>query len=135
MTMKVHGRCHCGAIAYEAEIDPARAVVCHCVDCQILSGAAFRASVPASAEALRFLQGAPRHYVKTAESGNRRAQGFCGDCGTALYSADAESPRVFNLRIGALAERDALPPQRQIWCSAALDWTRDLLDLPGLEKQ
>jgi hypothetical protein len=24
--MKVHGRCHCGSIAYEAEIDPARVV-------------------------------------------------------------------------------------------------------------
>ena len=133
--MKVHGTCHCGGIAYEAEVDPARAVVCHCLDCQVLSGAPFRASVPANAEALHFLRGTPSRYVKTAESGNRRAQGFCGACGTALYSADAESPKVFNLRIGALAERDALPPQREIWCGSALGWTRDLLKLPGIKKQ
>ena len=32
------------------------------------------------------LRGAPRHYVKTAESGNRRAQAFCPDCGSRLYA-------------------------------------------------
>ena len=36
--MKVDGACHCGELAYEAEIDPERIGVCHCVDCQILSG-------------------------------------------------------------------------------------------------
>ncbi len=133
--MKVHGTCHCSAIAYEAVVDPARAVVCHCVDCQVLSGAPFRASAPAKAEDFKLLRGVPTVYVKTAESGNPRAQGFCGACGSALYSADAPDAKVYNLRIGAMAERDALPPRRAIWCGSALDWTRDLLDLPDIQKQ
>lgn len=133
--MKVHGTCHCGAIAYEAEVDPARVTVCHCQDCQSFSGAAFRASVPAKAEDLKILRGAPKTYVKTAESGNRRAQGFCGNCGSSIYSADAEVATVYVLRLGVMAERNQLPPQRQIWCEAALDWSRDLLDLPKIEKQ
>lgn len=133
--MRVHGACHCGAIAYEAQIDPARVTVCHCADCQSFSGAPFRASVPARAEDLKIVRGAPKVYVKTAESGNRRAQGFCGDCGSPVYSADAEGAQVYMLRLGIVAERDQLPPQRQIWCEAALGWTRDLLDLPKTEKQ
>ena len=133
--MKVHGACHCGTIAYEAEVDPDRVTVCHCRDCQVLSGAAFRASVPAAAEDFRLLKGAPKPYVKIAESGNRRVQVFCGDCGTPLYSADAQGAKTFTLRIGPLLERDALSPRRQIWCEAALGWTRDLLPLPRIEKQ
>lgn len=133
--MKIHGACHCGAIAYEAQVDPARVTVCHCADCQSFSGAPFRASVPARAEDLTILRGAPQVYVKTAESGNRRAQGFCGVCGSALYSADAEGAKVYMLRLGVIAERDQLPPQRQIWCEAALPWSRDLLELPRIEKQ
>jgi hypothetical protein len=133
--MKVHGTCQCDAIAYEAEIDPERVTVCHCVDCQKFSGAPFRLSAPARAEDLKVLRGAPKVYVKTAESGNRRAQGFCGDCGSAIYSADAEGAKVYMLRVGAMAERNALPPRRQIWCEAALDWARDLLDLPKIGKQ
>ena len=133
--MKVHGTCHCGAIAYEAEADPARVTVCHCHDCQILSGAAFRASVPAAVENFRLLKGTPRTYVKTAESGNRRIQAFCGDCGTPFYSTDEQGAKTYNLRVGPLTERDALPPQRQIWCESALDWSRDLLPLPRTQKQ
>ena len=133
--MRVHGACHCGAIVWEGEADPARVTVCHCIDCQRLSGAALRASVPVKAEDFVLLRGDPVRYVKTAESGNRRAQVFCGACGSPLYSADAEGAKIFNLRIGTLAERAELPPRRQIWCEAALPWTADLLDLPGSPKQ
>lgn len=133
--MKVHGACHCGAIAYEARVDPARVAVCHCRDCQVLSGAAFRASVRVAVEDFNLLRGAPELYVKTAESGNRRIQAFCGRCGTPLYSADAEGATTYTMRIGPLTERDMLPPQRQIWCKSALAWTRDLLPLPKIEKQ
>ena len=133
--MKVHGACHCGAVAYEAEVDPARVTVCHCRDCQGFSGAPFRVSVPAPAEGFKMLRGLPKIYVKTAENGNRRAQAFCGDCGSSIYSADAQGAKVYMLRLGAVAERTQLPPQRQIWCEAALEWSRDLLDLPKIEKQ
>ena len=40
--MKVHGTCHCGQITFEAEVDPDRASICHCTDCQILSGSPYR---------------------------------------------------------------------------------------------
>ena len=133
--MKVHGTCHCGAIAWEGEVDPAKVTVCHCGDCQRFSGAAFRASVPSKAEDFAILRGEPVRYVKTAEYGNRRAQAFCGRCGTPVYATDAENPKIFNLRIGPLAERAELPPQRQIWCEAALPWTANLLDVPGTPKQ
>jgi hypothetical protein len=133
--MKVHGTCQCDAIAYEAEIDPERVTVCHCIDCQKFSGAPFRLSVPARAEELKILRGFPKVYVKTAESGNRRAQGFCGECGSAIYSADADGAKIYMLRVGAMAERNELAPRRQIWCESALDWARDLLDAPKIEKQ
>ena len=63
--MKIDGRCHCGAITYEAEIDPSKVIVCHCADCQTLSGSAFRVSVPAEGDSFRFLSGRPTVYVKT----------------------------------------------------------------------
>ena len=44
--MKVDGRCHCGYIRYEAEIDPDTVAICNCTDGQILSGSAFRTVVP-----------------------------------------------------------------------------------------
>ncbi len=103
--MKVHGSCHCGEIVYEAEIDPAQVSICHCSDCQILTGTAYRVSVPAKAGDFHLLNGVPKIYVKTADSGRRRAQAFCANCGTPIYASDTHEPAVFNLRTGAMAER------------------------------
>ncbi len=129
--MRVDGACHCGAIRYVAEVDPAAASICHCTDCQTFSGAPFRGSVPAKAEDLRFTQGAPKIYVKTSDSGRRRAQGFCADCGTPIYASDSVSPKTFNLRLGAIAQRAEIPPKRQIWMHSALEWALEVKNLPS----
>ena len=75
--MKIDGGCHCGYITYVAEIDPDTVGICHCTDCQTLSGSAFRTSVRAAKDAFSLRSGQPKIYVKTAESGNKRAQAFC----------------------------------------------------------
>ena len=54
--MKIDGACHCGAIAYEAELDPEKVAICHCDDCQALSGSAFRTVAPVRAEAFRAIR-------------------------------------------------------------------------------
>jgi len=83
--MKIDGGCHCGRISYEADIDPDYVIICHCTDCQALSGAPYRATVPVKAENFK-LHGQPKIYIKTADSGNKRALAFCADCGSAIYS-------------------------------------------------
>ena len=40
--MRIDGGCHCGYIRYEAEADPEKTTICHCTDCQTLSGSSFR---------------------------------------------------------------------------------------------
>lgn len=129
--MRVDGQCHCGDIAFTAEIDEAAVTICHCTDCQTLTGTAFRVSAPAPAASLRFVTGTPKTYVKTAESGNRRAQAFCGRCGTPIYSAAADTnPTSYGIRVGTLKQRDALVPRQEIWCRSAVGW---LPRLPGTE--
>jgi hypothetical protein len=132
--MHVTGSCQCGAIRYEAEVDPATSGVCHCTDCQKFSGSPWRASVRARAETLT-LTGEPHVYVKTAESGTRRGQAFCPTCGSALYAFTPPDPEIVNLRLGAVDQRADLPPQAQIWCDSALPWSQDISGLPGRPKQ
>src|SRR5690348_8667687 len=99
--MQVSGGCHCGAIRYEAEIDPGRVGVCHCTDCQRLSATAFRVTVPALLGSFRLLSGTPRIYTKTADSGRQREQAFCEKCGSQLYAVSpGAEPRVYSLRVG-----------------------------------
>lgn len=108
--MKVDGRCHCGNITFEAEIDPATVAICHCTDCQTLSGTAFRTIVKATEGSFRLLSSTLKVYVTTAESGNRREHTFCPNCGTPIYSRlVAEGPTVVSLRVGAIRQLGARP--------------------------
>lgn len=133
--MRVMGRCHCGKISYEAELDPANVSICHCSDCQMLSGSPYRVSVRVPAETFRMHSGEARVYVKTAESGAKRAHSFCPDCGTPLHSADVTNAKTYSLRVGCLDRRAELPPRRQIWCKSSMPWSRDLSSVPGIERQ
>jgi hypothetical protein len=133
--MKVAGRCHCGQISFAAEIDPDTVGICHCTDCQTLTGSAYRVTVQAPAATFVLLAGTPKIYVKTAASGNKRAHGFCPDCGTPLYATDVHAPRFYGIRVGTLDQRAALLPRRQIWYRSALPWSTDLQHIPHIERE
>jgi hypothetical protein len=132
--MKIEGACHCGCIAYEAKVDPERSAICNCTDCQTLSGAPWRASVPTRAIDFQLKSGEPKRYVKTADSGIRRVQTFCENCGSPIYSTTFDNPEIYNLRLGAVKQRAELPPKRQIWCESALAWSRDVTGIPGVPR-
>jgi hypothetical protein len=133
--MKIDGACHCGYITYIAEVDPERAGICHCTDCQTFSGSAFRMSVPATKETFSLRSGQPKIYIKTAESGAKRTQAFCPECGTSIYSAAATDPQVFNLRVSTARQRAELQPKSQGWCRSAHAWVMDLDSIPQFAKQ
>ncbi len=135
--MKVTGGCHCGHITYEAEVEPGTVRVCHCSDCQRLTGTAFRANIASLPGTFVLKSGTPKIYIKTAESGARRAHAFCPECGTPIYSAAPEqNPQSYGLRLGGLDQRAALgPPRRQIWCRSALPWSMDISAVERSERQ
>ena len=129
--MHIDGSCHCGAISFTAEVEPSRVSVCHCTDCQVLSGAPFRGIVMAPMEKFS-LKGRPKSYIKVAQSGNRRAQVFCPGCGTPLYSAAAENPTAVVIRLGCVTQRALLKPALQVWHHSALPWLSELESIPAV---
>jgi len=133
--MQVRGSCHCGQIAYEAEVDPEHVSICHCTDCQMLTGSAYRVSVRATGESFRLLRGQPKSYIKTAASGAMRAHSFCPNCGAPTYARAAENQTTYSLRVGCLEQTASLPPRVQIWCQSAVPWSGDLSAIPQVSRQ
>jgi len=123
--MKIVGRCHCGDITYAAAIDPGEVTICHCTDCQTLTGSAFRTDIPVSREAFEPRTGKPKIYLKAAESGVPRVQAFRPDCGTPIYSAAVGDASAFMVHVGAARQSSELEPRKQLWCRSALDWVMD----------
>jgi hypothetical protein len=118
-------------LSYEAEIDPALVEICHCEDCQVLSGSAFRVVVPVPESAFKLKSGEPKTYIKTAESGAKRIQAFCPHCGSQIYSTSATpGNRTIGIRVGTIRQRRSLLPSAQYWCRSALPWIDALPNLP-----
>ena len=128
--MHIDGACHCGAVTFTAQIDPTRVMVCHCTDCQVLSGAPFRAVAVAPIESLEVL-GTTKSYIKVAESGNRRAQVFCPECATPLWATAPENATSVVVRLGCVTQKAQLTPVVQVWQHSCLPWLPKLSSIPG----
>ena len=134
--MKVTGKCHCGSVSYEALADPEHVAICHCVDCQTLTGTAYRVSVPVARDSFVLRTGTPAVYVKTADSGAKREQAFCETCGSPIYAAaPGAEPRVYSIRAGSLDQRDQLKASIQIWTRSRMSLLDGLDAVPKVETQ
>ncbi len=121
--MHINGSCHCGELTYQADLDPQRVGICHCTDCQTLSGSAYRTIAVVPAAAFEITKGTVQTYVKRAESGNKRILASCPTCGANIYASEfSDTPAVYNLRVGTIAQRNDLPPRFECWTASALPW-------------
>jgi hypothetical protein len=125
--MHIDGQCHCGRVTYKAEIDPAKISICHCTDCQSLTGSPYRVTAICNGNQVRLTGEAPRIYAKTGDNGRTRFQHFCPECGSPLFTSGEGGPDDW----GSIRQRDQLRPVRQIWCRSAVPWIHDLAGLPG----
>jgi hypothetical protein len=129
--MKIDGRCHCGYVTYDAEIDLEKVIICHCRDCQMLSGSAFRTMALSREGTFRLRSGQLKIYVKTADSETKRPE-----CGTQIHSGHVEGgPLVYFIRAGTIRQRDVLVPKLQVWAQPALPWIDGIQAIPKIDKQ
>ena len=129
--MNIDGTCHCGRVAFEATIDPARVSICHCTDCQALTGSPFRVTVLTARSDIRLTGAEPAVYVKTGDNGGRRVQHFCPVCGSPVFTSGGDESGEWGIRWGSIRQRAALKPARQIWCRSAVPWLNDIAELPA----
>jgi hypothetical protein len=134
--MKVDGGCYCGYITFEAEADPEKTMICHCTDCQALTGTAFRVNVPIPDKNFRMLSGEPTTFIKIGGSGAKRQQGFCPKCGTPLYStAPGDGPKSYMVRVGTFRQRENFIPKVQKWSRSRQSWVPELASISAMETQ
>ena len=124
--MHITGKCHCGAIGIKGVVDTENSMACHCTDCQVFSGAPYRAVVICKADNFS-VEGSPKEYVKTADSGNKKIQGFCDQCGTHLFATDVDKT-LFMIRVGFLDQRDVIKPRKHIFGSSSREWINSMKD-------
>ena len=97
------GGCLCGAVRYDYEGalggELGAVTLCHCTACRKAQGYAV-AAAPALSAGFRLIAGAER--VREYESSPGKKRGFCGVCGSPLYSRRDSAPATIRLRLGSL---------------------------------
>ncbi len=123
--IQVNGTCHCGNIEIEAKIKLSEVRACHCTDCQKMSGAPLRAIAVGPAEKIK-IKGIPKEYIKIGDSGNKRIQAFCSNCGTQLFATDMKR-RLYNLRTGFLEQKNELKPKTHVFTHSSMTWVKEII--------
>ena len=116
------GGCACGAIRYTCTATPLFCLNCHCRDCQRESGGAFVPVMAVPKAAFEVVQGSPRHFDLTADSGKATRRVFCGDCGSPLFGLPGVAPELAMLRAGSLDDPSAFNPSQDIFTASAQPW-------------
>lgn len=105
----VSGGCSCGRVRIEAEGEPDRVGLCHCLDCRKHHGALFHASAIYHKSQVR-LSGETRQY---------RDRHFCPTCGSPVFGRSGNEVE-FNL--GALDAIDIFRPTYELWTIRRESW-------------
>lgn len=128
------GGCLCGAIRYEVTSEPLAAALCHCRDCQYVSGGEPAAVVVVARDALKITKGAPKSYSVVADSGKHVTRKFCENCGTPLFSDVESNPAIWVVKAGSFDDPSWIKPGAIFYTSSAQPWAHMDPNLPQFPK-
>ncbi len=128
------GGCLCGAIRYEVQSDPVRVANCHCDDCRKATGASFATNVFVNEEDVVVLQGSPRRFQHTADSGSTMTKEFCADCGSQLFGFGSRGQGIKHVKVGSIDDASFVRPVVDVFVSKALPFIRLPDDTEHFEK-
>ena len=114
------GGCQCGEVRYESAGQPLAVYVCHCRECQKQSASAFGMSLEVPRAGLRVTRGAPKYWMRAADSGRRLKCAFCPACGSRLWHETESGSETVMIKVGSLDEPVDISAAIHIWTSRKL---------------
>jgi hypothetical protein len=124
MTVKLEGGCACQSVRYRLASAPMFVHCCHCRDCQRQTGSAFVLNAIIETDRIELLAGAPRPCRVPTDSGRPHHIYRCPQCATAVWSDYGGRPWLRFVRVGALDDAAAIPPDVHIFTRSKLPWVR-----------
>ena len=123
MTSKLTGGCLCGAIRFTISAPVSELRACHCTHCQKTSGTGSSVNAVIPSASFSLVQGTPKRFDVTADSGRTLYRHFCGDCGSPIYSQRAANPERMVVRAGSFDNPPPMKITANIWTRSARPWS------------
>jgi len=115
--------CSCGQLRLEADGDPLRISLCHCLACQRRTGSAFGVQAAFAPDRVR-VTGRYSDYARTSDEADRKVHvfHFCPECGGTVFCTEPTEPDVVAVPVGVFADPDFPPPTTSIYESRRHAW-------------
>lgn len=117
----MNATCSCGQLRLEADGEPIRISMCHCLACQRRTGSAFGIQARFSEERVR-IEGHSTEYVRVSDEGESRTFHFCPECGATVYYRLSSLPDAIAIPVGAFADPDFPAPTISVWEARRHPW-------------
>ncbi|MFZ1988622.1 MAG: GFA family protein [Alphaproteobacteria bacterium] len=119
----IEGGCDCRTVRYRMTSRPLFVHCCHCRWCQRETGTAFALNAMVESDRVILLTGTPELINTPSNSGKGQMIARCPQCKIALWSNYGGRGDITRfVRVGALDNPDALPPDIHIFTMSKQPW-------------
>jgi hypothetical protein len=126
--------CSCGQLHLTVEGEPSRIWMCHCLECQLRTGAVISNQARFRREQITF-NGTATAWKRTGESGNSLTCYFCPTCGSTVYFEPEAFPGIVAVAIGNFADPNFPAPIISVWEETRHPWVSLPPDTKRMAKQ
>ncbi len=120
MSPTLTGGCNCGAVRFEITEPLSGARYCHCMRCQRRTGTAASASATVKPGSFHIIRG--ENALKAWAPPDGHQKWFCGKCGSAIFTRDAEDHSKVGVRLGAIDGDPGVRPEVRQFVAYAAPW-------------
>ncbi|KAK3640341.1 hypothetical protein LTR56_011939 [Elasticomyces elasticus] len=134
------GGCFCEAVQYKYEGEAQGKALCHCRDCQKITGSTYSTNLIVPGDKFEVTKGSPKSHSKKADSGNEITSHFCGDCGSTMWRDGKTFGGSKVIKVGTLEDPkafDEAKPAIELFVPERISWVggvqgaSQLKDMPG----
>ncbi|MFV0644275.1 MAG: GFA family protein [Sphingomonadaceae bacterium] len=120
--MTIEGGCNCGAVRYSISGKPVVVAQCHCTNCQKQSGSAFSVNLLVKADDVNYSGNLSIYEDTNTASGALLYRKFCGQCGSPIFSEQADNQGMVIVKAGTLDHPGDMVPAVSVWTETKLPW-------------
>jgi hypothetical protein len=120
VTPSTSGGCACGGVRFALSAPAEHAGYCHCTRCQKRTGGGSSVQARIDGRTLTLLSEETLRYWRHPDGGFEK--GFCGRCGSQLFSRNPEDPGQMSVRLAAFDGDPGVRPRWRTYVDYAPAW-------------
>lgn len=129
---KISGSCLCGTVTFEVDNHFKLFHLCHCHQCQKISGSAHVSNLFVNKEAISWLSGQEKIH-RFDVPGRQISNVFCTQCGSSVPYVSG-SGRALIVPAGTLDGEPNIGPQNHIYMEDSRDWHESIASVDCFER-